>query len=239
MTLPPGRELGSHPADLDVAPEITDKRPSADTGLSSDVRGAATAPDVVRQRGAWVVLLAMVVAAAVVAAVWLTAFQGDSSSSSVLPDAPATKAVPPAKTEEQKIVDTYLGYFEAQGAALDAADPTYPALADYATGTQLQVVKDAVQKVRDQGWQTRNPPDSVAAARVTVETIEGDHATFRSCELEDGFVVRADTGEPLAPSRVSTSLWTGELVRERGTWKVSYATAQSKWEGVAGCWLGQ
>lgn len=237
-TLLPGRQHGSE------APEFDPVDDGHLVGVSiTEIRAAApTYPDdeVVRQRGAWIVMVALALAA--LAAVAAVVTWGGNSSSPTAPvnDFPgqASSTPPPVKSEKQKIVDTYLGYWKAQNAALRTADPNYPSLADYTATRQLQVVHDAVQRVRDQGWQTRNPPNSVAEARVTVESIDGDHARFRSCELDDSVVVRADTGEPLASNRgVGTALWAGELLREGGSWKVSYAARQQKWEGVAGCWL--
>lgn len=236
-----GRKVEGEPADADALEDANTKAHSPEAEGAE--RGVATAlldEMTLRQRGAWIVLAALALATAF--AVIAVATLGDDSSapsapSNDVPDAASTTVV---KADEREIVAAYLGYWKAQGTALEVADPDHPELALYTTGTQLQVNREAIQKVRDQGWATRTPANSVAEARVTVESIEGDHARFRSCELDDGIVVRAETGEPLGLDRgVGTYLWTGEMVRENGKWKVSEATRQQRWEGVAGCWLAE
>ena len=236
-----GRRIEGEPADADALKDAHTKAAYSPEAEGVERRVVTALPDemTVRQRGAWIVLGALAVAAAFAVIAVVTLGGDPSAPSSDVPDQASTTMVP-VKTEEREIVAAYLGYWKAQSAALEIADPDHPELALYTTGTQLQVNREAIEKVRDQGWATRTPANSVAEARVTVESIDGDHARFRSCELDDGVVVRAETGEPLGPDRgVGTYLWTGEMVRENGKWKVSEATRQQKWEGVAGCWLAE
>lgn len=230
-----GREVDeSEPADVAHADAAYGPR-----GEGVDPRANTATPDEarVRQRGAWIVLATLVVAAAVAVLAVVTLGRGSTAPIAQSDDIPGPSTpVAPVKADEREIVDTYLGYWEAQSEAFAAADPDYPPLAHFTTTAQLEVVRDAVKKVHDQGWATRAPVNSIAEQRVTVVSIDGDHARFRSCEIDDGFVIDRATGEPVNPDHgVGTGLWTGEMIRDGGVWKVSHVTRKQEWEGVAGC----
>jgi len=190
-----------------------------------------------RRRGlVLAVLSSLLVAAVIVAAI--VVLQDDDAADTVVTDGTSSATVAP-QTDEQKIVAVYKGFVQAENAALEVADPGLPLLGVYATGAQLQATVDAIAKVRNDGLIARAPENSVADQRVTVLSIEGDRARIRVCSIDDGFLVRAATGVPLAPSRVSTALKSGEMLREGGVWKLSFLNRDQKWDGMAGCWVGQ
>lgn len=146
------------------------------------------------------------------------------------------------KSDEEKIVENVKNYFRAHNEALVGPDPNDPLLPVYATGPALQQAVDAVRKAHQQNLAAISPPNSVTEQRVTVMSISGDRAQIRVCAIEDGEIVHADTRKPAyeyAPGHASTGLWTGEMAREAGTWKVWSIKREQRWEGVAGCALGQ
>ena len=182
-------------------------------------------------------LVVLVLLAGAVAAVLVTRGNSSTSSSEDL----ATEARQP-KTDEEKIIENVKNYFRAHDEALVGPDPNDPLLPVYATGTALQQAVDAVRKAQQQNLATRVPPNSITRQQVTVVSVNGERAQIRVCSVSDGYLVHADTGKPAydyPPGFAVTGLWTGDMARESGTWKVSTITREQRWEGVAGCAVGQ
>jgi len=190
-----------------------------------------------RGRSLVVALIAAVLIAGAGAAVLVTRDSSSTSSSEDL----TTEARRP-KTDEEKIVETVKNYFRVEDEALQGPDPNHPLYPVYATGPALQQSVDAVKKAQQQNLATRIPTNSISDRRVTVGAINGDRAQFKVCTISDGYVVHADTGKPAyeyPPGFAVTGLWTGELARDGGTWKVWSIKREQRWEGVAGCAVGQ
>ena len=190
-----------------------------------------------RRRSLVAALVVLVLLAGAVAAVLVTRDNSSTSSSEDL----ATEAQRP-KTDEEKIVENVKNYFRVDNEALEGPDPKHPLYPVYATGPALQQAVDAVRKAQQQNLAGRSPVNSIAEQRVSVVSINGERAQFKVCTIEDGYLVHADTGKPAyeyPPGFAVTGLWVGEVVREGGTWKVWSLKREQRWEGVAGCALGQ
>ena len=183
------------------------------------------------------VVFVLFLIASAVAAVLVTRDGSPTSSS----EERATEAQRP-KTDEEKIVENVKNYYRVDDEAFERPDPNHPLYPVYAAGPQLQAAVDAARKAQQQNLAGRKPPNSITEQRVTVLSIEGDRARIRVCDIDDGQIVRADTGKPAydyPPGYVVTALMTGEMIRESGTWKVWSLKQEQRWEGLAGCAVGQ
>lgn len=146
-----------------------------------------------------------------------------------------TSTTGPASSPEQEVIDRYVAYWEARFAANSGTpNPDDPALREYATGAQLDAVVAETQSNLDNGLALRRRDDPANIRRVTVVSIEGDHAVVQECFVDDGLVVRRDTGEAVNDT-IATHNVRGELGRVDGAWRVAEARLIQRWEGVAGC----
>ena len=138
---------------------------------------------------------------------------------------------------EDEIIARYVGYWDARLAANSGTpDPNDPALREYATGEQLEAVIAETRANLDQGLAFRARPNPADIRTVAVVEVDGGHAVVQECFVDDGLVVRRDTGE-VVNDTVATHNVRGELVRIDGAWRVSEARLVQRWEGVAGCAL--
>ena len=138
---------------------------------------------------------------------------------------------------EDEIIARYVGYWDARLAANSGTpDPNDPALREYATGEQLETVIAETRANLDQGLAFRARPNPADVRTVTVVEVDGDRSVVQECFVDDGLVVRHDTGE-VVNDTVATHNVRGELVRIDGAWRVSEARLVQRWEGVAGCAL--
>jgi len=135
---------------------------------------------------------------------------------------------------EREVLAAYQGYFDAILAANNPPDQFHPALGQYATGEAFKSVFEAAQANRLAGRALRLPENSKTEHRTKVVSIEDGKATVQDCSIDDGLVVKLDSGEVLNDT-VKTRLVTSTLVQENGTWKVSTSRVEESWEGVAGC----
>lgn len=137
--------------------------------------------------------------------------------------------------EERQLVQRYVGYWDARFAANSGTpNPKDPALAEFATGPQLAVVVAETQKNLDAGLAFKSRAKPANKRRVTVISIKGDQAVVQECFVDDGLVIRRDTGA-VVDDKVATHNVRGELTRVNGVWRVSKAQLIQRWEGVAGC----
>lgn len=146
------------------------------------------------------------------------------------------------KTEEQKVVESVEGLFKARDDAGAIPDPGYPLLAVYATGALLQADVGDVQRLKDKGLAVELPANSITEERVKVVAINGDLAQVEVCSIDDSIIVHAGSREPAyeyPPGFAVTHLYALEMVRQFDSWKVAGLTRQQRWEGVAGCAVGQ
>lgn len=143
-----------------------------------------------------------------------------------------------ASSPEQEVIDRYVAYWEARFAANSGTpNPDDPALREYATGAQLDAVIAETQSNLDNGLALQRRDDPASIRRVTVVSIEGDRAVVQECFVDDGLVVRRDTGEAVNDT-IATHNVRGELDRVDGVWRVAEARLIQRWEGVAGCAAG-
>ena len=192
-----------------------------------------------RSRGPLVIVALVAILFGAGVAVAVSSREGsDSDRISTLDGPDGTKP----KTEAEKVEEAYRNYWDANFKAGEIPDPASPLLGVYATRTQLQAAASDLEKLRQQGLAGRAVPNSIARRQITVASVQGDTARLTDCAVDDSIIVRADSGKPAydyPPGKASTTLFTAEMVREGGTWKVASLNRDKRWEGVAGCALGQ
>lgn len=149
-----------------------------------------------------------------------------------------TPTTAPGTTPEQEVIDRYIGYWNARFEAnAGTPDPEHPALAQFATGAQLDAVVEETQSNLDDGLAIRQADDPHDFQEVTVVELEGDRAVVQECVVSDEVIYRRDSGE-VVNDVVATHNVRGELQRVDGVWKVSSARLLQRFEGVAACALG-
>ena len=158
-----------------------------------------------------------------------------SSTTATTTTAVSTPGTGGSSSVEQEVIDRYVGYWTARTAAnTGVPNPADPALSEFATAEQLSVVVAETQANLDDGLSFR-PADQPANFReVRVVSIAGDTAVVQECVVDDGLVVRRDTGEIINDS-VTTQNVRGELHRVDGVWRLAAASVIQSWEGVSGC----
>lgn len=157
-----------------------------------------------------------------------------TSTSSTTP----TPTTSPGTTPEQEVIDRYIGYWNARFEANSGTpNPDHPALAQFATGAQLDSVVEETQSNLDEGLAIRQADDPHDFQNVTVVELEGDRAVVQECVVSDEIIYRRDSGE-VVNDVVATHNVRGELQRVDGVWKVSSARLLQRFEGVAACALG-
>lgn len=202
----------------------------------SDVEGPPPPPGRGSRRTLVLALVILVLLAGAGAAVMVT----PGGSSPEPSEDVATQAQP--KTDEEKIVEAVKNYFRVDDEAFEKPDPNHPLYPVYSAGPQLQAAVDAARRTQQQNLAARKPANSITNQKVTVSSIEGDRARIRVCDVDDAIIVNADTGKPAydyPPGFAVTALLTGEMIREGGAWKVWSLKQDQRWEGVAGCAVGQ
>jgi hypothetical protein len=193
-----------------------------------------------RRRGSVKVAVAVVVVLLGLGIGALVVVSGDHNS-----DDPGALGGPDGtkpKTEAEKVEEAYRNYWAANFKAGAIPDPSDPSLAAYATGQQLQAAVSDLEKLRRDGVATRTVAGSVARRQVTVSSVSGDRARLQDCAVDDSILVRADTGKPAfdyTGSPAATTLFSADLVKEHGAWKVEALRRDRRWEGIAGCAIGQ
>lgn len=156
-----------------------------------------------------------------------------SSTSTTTYSNPASSDEP----EDQEVVDRYLGFWDARLAANEAPpNPDDPALAEFATGAQLENVVAETRKRAEDGLALRSADPSRTSHDVTVIDRTGDRAELQDCFVNDGIVYRSDTDEVIDDSIVTRSV-SAVMVLVDGVWKLERATVVQEWEGIAGCAL--
>jgi hypothetical protein len=156
-------------------------------------------------------------------------------------ESPATPTPAPSSTVadplHQEIIDRYIGYWDARFAAnTGTPNPTDAALAEYASGEQIEAVVAETQHNLDDGLALRPAAAPHNFRRVNVVSVDGDLAVVQECFVDDAVVYRRTTGE-VVDDGVATHNVRGELRRESGVWRVSYTRLAQRWEGVDGCAL--
>jgi hypothetical protein len=151
-----------------------------------------------------------------------------------------TSAVPDSTVADplhQEIINRYIAYWDARFAANSGTpDPADPALAEYATGEQLDAVIAETQANLDQGLALRPAAEPHNFRRVNVVSIDGDLAVVQECFVDDAVVYRRSNGETVNDG-VATHNVRGELRRADEVWRVSHTRLAQRWEGVDGCAL--
>lgn len=161
------------------------------------------------------------------------------TTASTTPTSTTTSTSPPdgSQSDDQELVDRYVGFWDARLAANEAPpNPDDPALAEFATGPQLDNVMAETRQRLDDGLALRSADPSRTSHDVTVISQTADRAELQDCFVNDGIVYRPDTGEVVDDSVVTRSV-SADMVLVDGVWKLERATVVQQWEGIAGCAL--
>jgi hypothetical protein len=168
-----------------------------------------------------------------------TVVSSDPPNSTVATDpvGATTSVTDPVDPAQQEIIDSYVAYWDARFKANSGVpNPQDPALAQFATGRQLDAVIAETQGNLDAGRALRAAANPVNFRRVTVVSVDGDKAVIQECFVDDAVVIERDTGAVINDA-VATHNVQADLVRIDGQWRVSAATLIQRWEGVSGCAL--
>lgn len=151
-------------------------------------------------------------------------------------EADNTKAPPSTTTTtttttpvEDQVVAAYLGFWDAVFAAGNPPDPDNPALAEFATGFQLERSRAVAAEDHAGGIGTRQGEPPTRHDPRVVRVTEGE-AVVVDCWLDTDVLYRIETGERVDDRQV----WTrGEfhLVVVEGSWKVERSDVRSLPEG--------
>lgn len=143
---------------------------------------------------------------------------------------------PPASTDEA-IIERYLDFWDARLAAnQNPPNPDDPALAEFATGAQLDVVRTETRQRLEDGVAIRKAEPSQERHDVRVVSSSEARAELQDCSVSDGVLYRVDTGEVIDDSVVTRNV-SAVMVIEDGKWKLEQATVVQEWEGFGGCAL--
>lgn len=154
------------------------------------------------------------------------------------PTSPSTTGEPDGEQPgDQEAVDRYLRFWEVRLAANEAPpDPDDPALAEFATGPQLDNVVAETRERLDNGLALRAAQPSRTSHDVTVVSRTADRVELQDCFVNDGIVYRPATGEVIDDEVVTRSV-SADMVLVDGVWKLEQASVIQQWEGIAGCAL--
>lgn len=147
----------------------------------------------------------------------------DDGSNAAEPTATTDSSVESTTTtvdadQDQDVLEAYIAFWnDGYLVAADPMDPTHPALAEHATGQQLETLERAFLARQQNGEVIRGTLD--LAPRVV--SVVGDTATVRDCYLDNTGVFDAATGERHDTASGVRHLITATLVVEEGNWKVS------------------
>ncbi len=167
---------------------------------------------------------------------------GDGGTDDASP-ASTTEASEPADTTVAETTTTTLSpeaEVEAAVVAHDAMiirlaqapDPDDPEIAQRSTGSSRERAESGFAQMVALG-QYGQPGPNMSISVLHTE-VSGDHATVDACEVDDGLLIDAATGNVLDDD-VVTSLVTISLERIDGQWLVSSSVIQDTWDGVTSC----
>lgn len=160
-----------------------------------------------------------------------------TASTTSTPTTTSTSPPDGSQSDDQELVDRYVGFWDARLAANESPpNPDDPALAEFATGPQLDNVMAETRQRLDDGLALRSADPSRTSHDVTVISQTADRAEIQDCFVNDGVVYRPDTGEVIDDSVVTRSV-SADMVLVDGVWKLERATVVQQWEGIAGCAL--
>ena len=146
-----------------------------------------------------------------------------------------TGSTAPQSDIERQIVDRYEAFWKARFDANQAPpNPDDPALAQHATGQQLDNVIAETKRRRDDGLAFRARANSATHHRVRVVSVAAATAELQDCFVNDGIVYRVSNGETV-DDRVVTRSVSASMSIVDGVWKLGRATVIQEWGGVAGC----
>lgn len=151
------------------------------------------------------------IGALLVGVVSVSACSGGGDAAAPAPTTTTTTSV------EEAVLDAYLAFWDAFFLAADPPDPDHPALAEVATGEQLERLQELFAQRQADGIANRR---GATRQRPHVVSATPDRATVADCWLDEAVLVDVETGKVIGDRKVWTE---GEflLVREGGTWKVA------------------
>lgn len=159
----------------------------------------------------------------------------DDASATTRPTTTATTT--PQQADEAAVRKLAQDWRSASSRLLDKPDPVSPLLDRYLVGelrrTWVVYLRDLI--ARQVG--TRLPANSRTSNRIVSVAVDGQRATIRQCEVDDGILFDLRTGKTLDDS-VSTSDITTVAQKSREGWRLASETA-TETAGVSGCALAE
>lgn len=146
-------------------------------------------------------------------------------------DPPATEPVGTTTTavpgderftpEEREVIVAYRAAIDAiwEAGQPPMSNPDHPALAATMVDPALTTARRAAAANLTEGVVFGRPPNSRFEVRAEQIQVDGSRASITECTLDDGFTVRAATGEVL-DDRVGRSRAHAELIVRDGVWKL-------------------
>lgn len=156
-------------------------------------------------------------------------------------EGPPSAALRPASTlerDKQAAVEAVLGFARTTLEANNPPNPSHPGFGTYATDRAYATAVSASENLLKRGMASRLPPNSRSQHRPEVVSSDGNTAVVRDCAVDDSVLVDVATGRVVdGEGEVETVHYTVVLVRASpdAPWKVSFAKAEQRWNGVAGC----
>ena len=146
------------------------------------------------------------------------------------PTTTSAPATPSTLSEEDEILATVHGAWDAILRANNPPDPDHPDLPRYLTGEQLAHSKSIAEGRKQRGEAVRRPEGSRYEHWLNVESVGGGDATVLDCALDDYQLVRPSTGE-LLDGDVVVTLWRAHLELGESGWKVALFELVDSWDG--------
>lgn len=174
---------------------------------------------------------AIAAAVVVLAATLASACNNDKQPDSTSPTTPAPATASPSagpsaapdtpESAKQRAIDAYLGMQRAFLKAGETADPAYPDLAKYTTGTALQRLTAALKSMQDQGLRGRGDsmfyPEIASLSPPEAPT----KAQIRDCMDTSKTEVYKANGDPYQDEPGGWRLVLADVELASGTWKVT------------------
>ena len=147
------------------------------------------------------------------------------------PTTTSAPATPSTLSEEDEILATVHGAWDAILRANNPPDPDHPDLPRYLTGEQLARSRETARGRRDRGEAVRLRDGGRYRHSLSLVDNQETSAVVKDCLVDDSMLVRAGTGE-LLDGDVVVYLFAVTVVREPDQpWRVSAIEVESSWDG--------
>lgn len=127
----------------------------------------------------------------------------------------------PTTDVQTQVIDAYLGAQRSYLKATETADPDYPGLATYATGTAYERLKDGVRSLREKGLRSRGETKFNPAVAGLEPPNKPSKARIRDCMDTRASQVYEASGKPYNDTPGGFRLVIADLEVVGSAWKVT------------------